>query len=245
MGIGDRQAVAVIAELPEERSLAGIQVLSVLPTEALRDVERLCQWESYRPGAWLFERGQETSHVFFVIKGVIRVLNYSATGRVVRFASVGPGGVFGELAAIDSLPRSATVVADQPCFVAKLAAKDFHSLILQSPAFALAVVKRLAQVVRACDEQIMDLAELNASQRVCLQLLRLAEPDPIVATSWVIYPLPTQATLAGDAGTTRETVARVLGRLQAQGIVQRKGRSLYIRDRNRLESLAVRDHSEP
>ncbi len=243
MGIGDRQQAA-LAELPEERSLAGIHVLSVLPPEALREVERVCQFESYRPGSWLFERGQETNHVFFVLRGIIRVLNYSATGRVVRFASVGPGGVFGELAAIDSLPRSATVVADQPCVVAKLAAKDFQSLISSSPSFAMAMVRRLAQVVRACDEQIMDLAELNASQRVCLQLLRLAEPDPIVTTSWVVYPLPTQATLAGDAGTTRETVARVLGRLQAQGIVQRKGRSLYIRDRNRLESLAVRDHPD-
>ncbi len=45
---------AALAELPEERSLAGIHVLSVLPPEALREVERLCQFESYRPGSWLF-----------------------------------------------------------------------------------------------------------------------------------------------------------------------------------------------
>ena len=108
----------------------------MLPAEALREVERLCQFESYRPGSWLFERGQETNHVFFVLRGVIRVLNYSATGRVVRFASVGPGGIFGELAAIDSLPRYATVVADQPCVVAKMPAKDFQGLIERSPAFA-------------------------------------------------------------------------------------------------------------
>lgn len=227
-----------------ERSLASVGMLAMLEPSVVREIERLCVWETHRPGEWLFERGQDTSNVYFVLSGTVRVLNYSATGRVVRFAAVGSGGMFGELAAIDGLPRSATVVADKPCTLAKLGAKDFRRMLELSPAFALNVIKRMAQVVRACDEQIMDLAELNASQRVCLQLLRLASPDPIVNGSWVVYPLPTQASLAGDAGTTRETVARVLGRLAAQGLVQRKGRSLYIRDRDRLESLAVREQGD-
>ena len=231
-------------ELAGERSLASVGMFTALAPNVLREIERLCVWETHKPGEWLFERGQDTNHVFFVLSGTVRVLNYSATGRVVRFASVGPGGLFGELAAIDGLPRSATVVADKPCVLAKLPAKDFRRLIEGSTPFAMSVIRRMAQVVRACDEQIMDLAELNASQRVCLQLLRLASPDPISTGSWVVYPLPTQASLAGDAGTTRETVARVLGRLAAQGLVQRKGRSLYIRDRNRLESMAVREQGD-
>lgn len=102
----------------------------------------------------------------------------------------------------------------------------------------------MAEVIRGCDEQIMNLAELTASQRVCLQLLRLAEPDPVAPDSWLVYPLPTQAVLAGDAGTTRETVARVLGRLTEQGLIHRKGRSLYIHDRQKLENLAVREAAE-
>lgn len=225
-------------------SLAGIDVLASVPPGVVRKIESVCNWETFPPGTWLFERGQSSTQVFFVIHGVIRVLNYSANGRVVRFASVAPGGMFGELAAIDGLPRSATVVADEPCVVAKLDATEFQNLVRSSPEFSMAVINRLASIIRACDEQILDLAELNASQRVCLHLLRLADPDPIVPQSWVVYPLPTQAVLAGDAGTTRETVARVLGRLSNQGIVQRKGRSLYIRDRDKLESLAVRESAE-
>ena len=102
----------------------------------------------------------------------------------------------------------------------------------------------MAEVIRGCDEQIMNLAELTASQRVCLQVLRLAEPDPVAADSWLLYPLLTQAVLAGDAGTTRETVARVLGRLTEKGLIHRKGRSLYIRDRQKLENMAVREAAE-
>ena len=109
--------------LGDRRILAGVAVLASLPPAVVAGIEELCQWDTFQPGAWVFERGQDSNHVFFVVDGVVRVLNYSANGRVVRFASVGPGGLFGELAAIDGLPRSATVVADRPCVVARLAAR--------------------------------------------------------------------------------------------------------------------------
>ena len=180
------------------------------------------------PAPGFLSVAKKTSHVYFVIEGTIRVLNYSSSGRVVRFASVGPGGLLGELSAMDGLPRSATVVADQPSFLAKYPAENFRNLVITVPEFAAALIRRMAEVIRGCDEQMMNLAELTASQRVCLQLLRLAEPDPVAPDSWLVYPLPTQAVLAGDAGTTRETVARVLGRLTEQDLIHRKGRSLYI-----------------
>jgi len=40
------------------------------------------------------------------------------------------------------------------------------------------------------------------------------------------------------ASTTRETVARSISQLGAGNIVERKGRILYLRDRDRLEKLA-------
>ena len=227
-----------------ERSLAGIELLKMVSPEELAAVERACQWEHHKPGSWLFERGQETSHVYFIIEGTVRVLNYSSSGRVMWFASVGPGGLLGELSAMDGLPRSATVVADRPSFMAKYPAKDFRNLVETVPEFASALIRRMAEIIRDFDEQIINLSGLTASQRVCLQLLRLAEPDPVSSDSWLVYPLPTQTVLAGEAGTTRETVARVFGRLTEKGLIHRKGRSLYIHDRQTLENMAVREAAE-
>ena len=227
-----------------ERSLAGIELLKMMNPEDLAVVERACQWEHHKPGSWLLERGQEISHVYFVIEGTVRVLNYSSSGRVLRFASVGPGGLLGELSAMDGLPRSATVVADRPSYMAKYPAEEFRNLVVTVPEFASALIRRMAEIIRGFDEQIINLSGLTASQRVCLHLLRLAEPDPVSPNSWLVYPLPTQAVLAGDAGTTRETVARVFGRLTEKGLIHRKERSLYIHDRQSLENMAVRQAAE-
>jgi CRP-like cAMP-binding protein len=128
--------------------------------------------------------------------------------------------------------------------MAKYPAEEFRNLVVTVPEFASALIRRMAEIIRGSDEQIINLSVLTASQRVCLQLLRLAEPDPVSSGSWLVYPLPTQAVLAGDAGTTRETVARVFGRLTEKGLIHRKGRSLYIHDRQTLENMAVREASE-
>ena len=220
-------------------TLSQIRGLSGLPEGALQELARTFRAHTYRSGEKLAERGQIADHVYFVISGHLRVLNYSSAGRMVRYAALGPGDFFGELAAIDGQPRSATVVAEDDCEVAILPAENFQSLVATQPNFALAIINRLASIVRACDERIMDLSSLGPAQRVCLEILRLAEPDPLRRESWVVYPIPTQAILASTLGTTRETVARVISRLTSDGVVSRKAKSLYIRDRNKLEALAL------
>ncbi|MBT3536519.1 MAG: winged helix-turn-helix domain-containing protein, partial [Rhodospirillaceae bacterium] len=67
---------------------------------------------------------------------------------------------------------------------------------------------------------------------------RRAEESPVDLGSWLIRALPTHKAIAAMASTTRETVARSVSQLAAGNIVERKGRILYLRDRERLEKLA-------
>src|SRR5690606_3652530 len=108
------------------------------------------------------------------------------------------------------------------------------------PDVALQVMRRLAAIIRLCDERIMDLATLGAMQRILVELLRAAQPDPITPGSWMIYPVPPQRETAMKAATTRETVARVFTQLQDGGLIRRKGRTLYLRDRAAIERMAQR-----
>ncbi|MFP5468860.1 MAG: helix-turn-helix domain-containing protein, partial [Alphaproteobacteria bacterium] len=66
---------------------------------------------------------------------------------------------------------------------------------------------------------------------------RLIIEDPVRPGSWMIYPSPTQSVIAAKASTTRETVARVMSQLSSAGIIERKTKTLYVRDRERLNLL--------
>jgi CRP/FNR family transcriptional regulator, cyclic AMP receptor protein len=103
---------------------------------------------------------------------------------------------------------------------------------------AVALLRHLSRIIRTGDERIAELSVLGAVPRVYRELLRLAEPDPSGAGAWRIADLPTQQDLASRVGATRETVARALSQILSHGVVQRRGRTLLIRDRGILEELS-------
>ena len=230
---GDNQLIA--------RSLASVRLFESFSTQAVRSVGNACRWSTYSSGETIIEKGENSHDVYFLVAGSVRVLNFASSGRVVAYASVGVGSFFGELAAIDGRPRSATVVAEAPCTVAILPAREFRRLITSRPDVALSLLERLAEIIRTCNDRIFDLTSLGAMQRVCVELLRLAEPDLSGSDHWVVDPLPTQTAIARNAGTTRETVARAIARLSAGGMVKRTSKALHIHDRKRLEGLVLRD----
>ena len=219
--------------------LSANRLLAVLPADTRSRLEEESRRRTFAARDKVIEQGDNSLDVFFVISGQAPVLMFAETGRIVSFASIGPGGYFGELAAIDGQLRSATVVAAEPLELAILTASQFSGLLDDHPPLAANLLRHLAEVIRHCDDRIFNLSSLKASQRVCLELLHLAGPDPGGSGDWVVYPIPTQKALAGTVGTTRETVARVFRSLLGDSIIERRSRSFHIRDRERLESLAL------
>jgi CRP-like cAMP-binding protein len=218
--------------------IENIDLLSHLSREKLNLVAQSCMWRRFKRGEQILSRDSESRDLFFVASGKVEVANFSSNGREIAYATIDSGGFFGELSAIDDRPRSASVTASDDCVVAIMPRTAFIDLIRDDPDISLTVMNRLANIIRACDERIMDLSTLGAVQRVYVEVLRLCGPDPAVPNLWSVYPMPTQADIAARASTTRETVARVLGQLTQAGLVQRKGRTLYINDRETLKAMS-------
>ena len=221
-------------------SLANIRLVSQLSLDALARLEKQCRWRRYAANEQILDRDDDNRDVLLVVQGSVRVVNYSLSGREVSYAIIPQGGYFGELAAIDGLPRSASVVAAEKCLLATISPQTFVGLLRDSPDVTFDVLKRLARIIRICDDRIMDLTTLGAVQRVYVELLRMAKPDPAGTDALAIFPMQTHKDIAARAGTTRETVARVISQLTAGNIVERRGKALYIVGKQRLKDLAER-----
>ncbi|HEX6959947.1 MAG TPA: Crp/Fnr family transcriptional regulator [Ferrovibrio sp.] len=221
-------------------SLERIELLADLTPAARLEVERACQWRRFAAGEQILDRNSDSRDVYFVVDGSVEVVNFSGNGREISYAIVQAGGYFGEIAAIDGERRSASVMAQTACRLAALPPKAFEALLAREPSVSLKVMRRLAVIIRANNERIMDLATLGAIQRVYRELLKLARPDPINAGGWLIYPMPKQHEIARRAATTRETVARVLANLLHGGQMTRRDKTYYLTDRAALEQAIVR-----
>lgn len=227
---------------PGVQSLAGIELLKALPSAERQALERRCRWRSYDEGEQMIDRETQSEDVFFVISGTARVVNYSAGGREVSFDDIGPGGVFGELAALDNRPRSASVVAKTAMLTGSVPATVFRELLEAHPPIALALLRRLAEVVRESTDRIMDLSTLGAHNRIFAELLRLArDSDPKAFDSGAkearIRPVPHHIDIASRVSTARETVARVLSDLGRKGVLGRERDALVIADVTRLAKM--------
>ena len=224
------------------RSLAQMVLLEGIEEAERKRLEQLCRWRPFRKGQTVFEAGSASGEVYFVCEGRVNVMNASPGGREVVFASLGPGEGFGELAAIDGGPRSATIVAAEKSLLAELSSHHFLGLLERQPEISLRVLRTLAAMVRMSDIRIMELSTLAASQRVYAELLRMAQPDAAVPDLWVVRSLPPLREIASRVSTTRETVARAMSHLYRDEVVRKKGRNLYLMDRERLEVL-TRDNT--
>jgi CRP-like cAMP-binding protein len=221
-------------------SLKGVRLLDSLSADALERLEKQCRWRRYGANEQIIDRDDENRDVLFVVEGSVRVVNFSLSGREISYANIPQGGFFGELAAIDGQARSASVVATEKCLLATIPPQSFIALLRDYPDVAIEVMRRMARIIRICDDRIMDLSTLGAVQRVYVELIRMGRPDPAGTDALAIFPVPAHKDIASRASTTRETVARVISQLTAAAIVERRDKALYIVDTARLKELASR-----
>jgi len=99
--------------------------------------------ERYAAGEKIFVENDEGGVMYVVRTGRVNIRSY---GTVLE--SVGPNGIFGEMALIDGSPRSATAIASEACEIAPIDKAAFAYLVRQDPEFALRVMRLLAQRIR-------------------------------------------------------------------------------------------------
>ncbi|NYZ12251.1 Crp/Fnr family transcriptional regulator [Azospirillum sp. RWY-5-1] len=219
-------------------SLDRIAILRTLDADERLALTRQCRWRRFRADEQIIDHLSDTRDVCFVVEGAVRVVSHSVSGREISFDEVEAGGFIGELAAIDGGPRSASVVArDDNTLVAFLAPRAFQELVTNRPELALMLMRRLCAMVRQATERIMDLSTLAANNRVHAELLRLARPNRKPDGTAVITPVPVHGDIAARISATRETVARVMGELTRDGVIEKRGSSLVIRAFDRLDEM--------
>jgi CRP-like cAMP-binding protein len=218
-------------------TLKGVPIFIDLPQARLEQVAATCKWQDYGAGEQILSYHDPSTDVCFVAAGKVRVIIYSAEGKAVVFTDLKPGGMFGEIAAIDQEARSAGVVAIEPSTIASLTASQFRSLLLGDPAVALATLRHVVAEVRRLSERVLEFSTLAVQNRIHAELLRLAAEAGQKQGQTLLSPAPSLSDIADRISTHREAVSRELSRLASTGLLRREGGSLRITDVARLERL--------
>ena len=222
---------------PSAQLLEAIEIFEGVPSGEIEDLAKRFLWRRYNAGQQVISHLDDSTDVFLVIEGAVRAIIYSPSGKEVTFRDIGAGECFGELAAIDGLPRSATIAALTDSLVASMSAEIFWEVLRTYPDAAATLVKQLAGSVRTLTERVYEFSALAVRNRLHAELLRLARDHMAGENVAKIRPAPTHAEIASRISTHREAVTRELNQLSRDGLVERRSGTLVVRDVERLARL--------
>jgi CRP-like cAMP-binding protein len=219
-------------------ALRSIAYFKPLDEVAFAEIARHCAIREYAAEELIIGHKDETFDVMFLLEGQARVSIYSADGQRVAFRDVAAGTIFGELSALDSHPRSASVECVERSVAAVMRQPHFLAAIANHPQFTMAVLRHLTSQVRVLTTRVFEFSTMAVRQRLRAELLRLAEAAAKGKTQAILSPAPKHAEIASRISTHREAVTREFAWLEAQGYVVKDGRTLKIPDLERLRDLA-------
>ncbi len=177
-----------------------------------------CTRQRFPRNAFIFHEGEAGESVHLIDTGTVAVRVTSPTGDAVTLDVLGSGDAFGEQALIgEDAHRTATVIALERTETRRFTRTEFETLLSDHPSTAMVVARMLDDRLRSTSHALMEALYLPAETRVLRRLSRLAEI--YAGHSSQSIPL-TQDDLASLAGTTRQTVNRVLGQAQEDGMLQ-------------------------
>jgi SulP family sulfate permease len=129
----------------DEIPLASVDLLSTLTFAELEAVQHHTRRETFPRGEIIFREGDPGSELFIVTKGRASAYLSVINGGDIRLATFAPGTIFGELAILDTGPRSASIVADDDVICYVLSEQQFAALAKDAPAVAIKLLSGLGR----------------------------------------------------------------------------------------------------
>lgn len=226
--------------------------LDILSDADSRTLNACMTVRRYGKGEMVISVAEDGRDVFFVLEGRAHAVLHSADGKAVDYREIRTGDMFGELAAIDGEPRSASVVAQDPARIGRLSHAAFQDLVDNHRSFAWTLLAHLSTQIRHMTDRIFEYSTLLVRERLVRELLRLAVPrtvgpfesayetgtdSALRAVRAEIHPAPTHFDLAARISTHREAVSREMSALAKQGLLEKRSGILHLHDVDALRAL--------
>jgi HEAT repeat protein len=155
-------AQGALIQFGEEQSMSTLQTVSILerilllreipifaelPPEDLKLVAEIAREEWYPQSTVIFHQGDEANMMFVIVEGRLQVLR-STNGVEHELAQRGPGDFVGEMAIIESVPRSATLRTQTDVRVLAIDGDTFKGILRERPDVSFAVLRSVSRRLR-------------------------------------------------------------------------------------------------
>jgi len=204
----------------------------------LQKISDVVKMQSLKKGDTLFRKGEQGTALYLIVSGKIKISVTSRLGDEVILSILSSGELFGDMALLDGMTRSADAVAVEDSQLYVLYQDDFIAILMKSATAIKALFSTLCARLRKTDKFVEETCFLNVSSRLARRLSEFAERQIKAGEEGEIRIEMTQSELASMVGATRESVNKELRSMREKGIVNTVGRSVVVCDLERLKRRA-------
>ncbi len=224
--------------MEETDLLARIPLFASLKPAHLDEIAGKLALRSYKRGATVFHKDDAGSTLYIVQSGQVKISAPSPEGEETILTILTDGDFFGELSILDGKPRSATATAMEATSAYALDRTDFLDVVRADPELAIEILSALSKRLRRTDILLQDAFFLDMPGRLAKQLLELAERHGVETDEGLKIDMRlTQHDLARAIGASRESVNRLLGQLQDEGLISMSKQHIHIHRLDELRGL--------
>lgn len=209
--------------------LARISLFQKLEPAEIARLEPIAFRETFPADTVIFFEGDTSDSMYGIVSGAVKVYRSSDDGEERIVDILGAGDVFGEYALIDGQPRSAAVATLVPTTVLSISHRDFRGFVIGAPEVLWKVLESFTERMRRQTKEMMDFSRQPLPLRLVNVILKLAEQHGRTSGRGCTIPLALSvASFAEMAASTDDRVARLLNRLETEGLIEFVGNELTV-----------------
>jgi CRP/FNR family cyclic AMP-dependent transcriptional regulator len=207
-----------------------------LDPEALDQLCRYAKHATLKRGAAIFSKGDPGNSLVAVIRGTVKISISSAEGRSAILNLIGPGEIFGEVALLDGLARTADATANTDCEIFVIDRREFLPFVRSQPALAMKFIELLCARLRWTSDQVEQVILQDLPGRLASALIRLTEKHKLAQGGRTIAV--TQQEISEMVGMTRESINKQLRAWAARNWVRLEHGAIVVLDSASLQAMA-------
>ncbi len=211
-----------------------------LTPDALEDYDRIGIMMNMARGAKLFTEGDPVRNVFVICTGQIKISSTSREGKTMILKLAGPGDVLGLSAVLANVVHEVTAEAIERCQVKTMRKQEFVEFLGRHGIASMHAAQSLSGEYLTVFHDAKRLAlSGSAAGRLARLLLDWARASANGRSELKFTMALTHEEIANMAGTSRETVTRLLNQFRRDGWLTIRGASMTITNAEQLERLTV------
>lgn len=213
----------------ETGELKNIGLFSSLSDRDLSDIKSRIVARNYKKNEVILHEADTNRFMYIILSGGVKVVQISEEGKETILALHKAGDFFGEMSLIDGKTAPATVISTEGSTVAVISKENFQALISIHGNVLLKLLQIFCARIRESFERIQILSFNNATHRIRMMMLMLAELYGRKTEGGTLLDIKlTHQNIADMAGITRETVSRIINRLKKDGEISMKQKRVFL-----------------